>query len=108
MLNNLLSKTLKEEKDPDKRMWQIVLLITVPVLFWITMNALSDNNKDCKQENRALRKEIAALKEDKKRDDKIKDSLKDANYSDRLNFYIEKEKYSKQIDSLIINLQKIK
>lgn len=112
MLTNLLSDTINEEKDPDRKLFTIIMIIAVSVLFSILINVLFGNSNDCKKDVKILQDQIEMMQERMNegtvRDSRIIDSLKDEKYNDRLNFYIEKDKYSKQLDSLIEKLQKIK
>lgn len=105
MLNNLLTKTLQDEKDPDRRLFNIVMIIAVTVLFSMLYNQFRGNNNDCKENNVELQKQ---LNEMVKRDSRTIDSLKDKYYDDKLNFYIQKDNYSRQLDSLIDKLQEMK
>lgn len=105
MLKTQLLTTLKDIKNPERRLFFIVSIIAISVLFSILINVLFSNSKDYKGRSEELQKE---LNETVKIDNKIIDSLKDKNFNDKLNFYIEKDKYSKQLDSLIDKLQKIK
>ena len=105
---NLLFKTLGDEKDPDKRMWQIILIVTVPVLFWMVINGLSGNNKDCKAEINDLKLKVDRQEVEIRGLRKNTDSLTIVIFDDRLDFIVEKDKYSKQLDSISFKIQKIK
>lgn len=105
MLKTQLQSTLKDIKNPERRLFFIVAIIAISVLFAILINVLFSNGNECKKRNKELE---AAMNEIVRHDSKIIDSLKDKNFNDKLNFYIEKEAYSKQLDSLIDKLEKIK
>lgn len=105
MLQTLLPKTLKDVKNPVIRLFFIVTLIAISVLFSLLINILFSNSNDYKAKSVDLE---AKLDKVTRTDQKTIDSLKDASFNDHLNFYIEKDRYSKQLDSLIEKISKIK
>lgn len=105
MLTNLLSKTLKDEEDPDRRLFNIIMIIAVSVLFSILINVLFSNSKDYKGKSEDLQKQ---LDDTKKGDAKTIDSLKDEIFTVKLDGYVQKDKFSKQLDSINDKLQKIR
>jgi len=105
MLRSQLQSTLKDIKNPERRLFYLVSIIAISVLFSILINVLSTSSNNYKGKNEQLQNE---LNETVTRDNKIIDSLKDKIFNDKLNYYIEKDNYSKQLDSLINKLQKIK
>ena len=105
MQKTQLPKALGEIKNPERRVFYIIMIIAVSVLFSILINVLFSNSKDYKGKNEELQKQI---NETVKKDSKIIDSLKDEIFNVRLEGYIQKDNYSKQLDSISLKLQKIK
>lgn len=97
-----------EEKNPDFRFWKIIMIIIVPILFWMVISGYSGKNTDNKKEIEDLKLENASLKRERKDNYKTIDSLKDAIFNVKLDGYIEKDRYAKEINSINVKLKNIK
>ena len=90
-------------KNPERRTFYIIMIISVSVLFAMLIKVLSSDSSDCKTKSATQERifeEVVRVKQGKN------DSLQQVIFNITLQSVIDKDRFSKQLDSIIEKQQK--